>query len=98
MVAVVLGLADKGGFAKMHTVDLLDEALALAERAGFLIRRKWLGEGLGGACRIGQQRVLFVNLSASSEEQLSEAVAALRGCELSSVNFAISDSLKRLLA
>jgi len=81
----------------MHTVDLLEEALALAERNGFSIRRQWLAEGLGGMCRIGDQRVLFINLAASSDEQLGQAIQALRSLNLSGKDHTLSDSLKRLL-
>lgn len=81
----------------MHTVDLLEEAIALAEKNGFSIRRQWLAEGLGGMCRIGEQRVLFINLSASTDEQLAHAVEALRSLKLSSSELDLSDSLKRLL-
>jgi hypothetical protein len=86
------------GFAKMHTVDVLEEALLLAESCGFLVRRQWLAEGLGGMCRVGEQRVLFVNLAASSEEQLGHVVEALRSLDLSLKDLGLSDSLKRLLA
>ncbi len=82
----------------MHTVDLLEEALTLAQRNGFSIRRQWLAEGLGGMCRIGGQRVLFINLGASSDEQLDRAVEALRSLNLSDKDNSLSDSLKRLLA
>lgn len=82
----------------MHTVDLLEEALALAEKNGFSVRRQWLAEGLGGMCRIGGQRVLFINLSASSDEQLRQAIEALRSLNLSGGDLALSEPLKRLLA
>ncbi len=82
----------------MHTVDLLEEALALAERHGFSVRRQWLGEGLGGMCRIGEQRVLFINLGATNDEQLEHALAALRSLNLTGQNIALSDSLRRLLS
>ena len=82
----------------MHTVDVLEEAMALAERNGFSVRRQWLAEGLGGMCRVGEQRVLFINLSASNEEQLGHALEALRSLPLSSKDPSLSDSLKRLLA
>jgi len=81
----------------MHTVDLLEEALALAERNGFSVRRQWLAEGLGGMCRIGELRVLFINLAASNDEQLGHAIEALRSLSLSSKDISLSDSLKRLL-
>ncbi len=80
----------------MHTVDILDEAFRLAERVGFSVRRQWLADGLGGACRIGEQRVLFVNLSATIEEQLQQVIGALRREELADVT-EISEPLSRLL-
>ena len=82
----------------MHTVDLLEEALALAEANGFSVRRQWLAEGLGGMCRIGDQRVLFINLASSSEEQLEHALKALRSLGLAGEKLSVSTSLKRLLA
>ena len=82
----------------MHTVDILEQALLLASENGFSIRREWLAEGLGGMCRIGEQQVLFINLSAACEEQLVHALEALRSLNLSSRELALSDSLKRLLA
>ena len=82
----------------MHTVELLEEALALAEKTGFSVRRQWLAEGLGGMCRIGEQRVLFINLGASSDEQLGHAIEALRSLNLPKEDLGFSDSLKRLLA
>ena len=82
----------------MHTVDLLEEALALAEKNGFSVRRQWLAEGLGGMCRVGEQRVLFINLRSSSDEQLGHAVEALRSLKLSGDKLSLSEPLKRLLA
>ena len=82
----------------MHTVDLLEQALLVAEQNGFSIRREWLAEGLGGTCRIGEQRVLFINLSASYEEQLKHALEALRSLNLYCRDLDLSESLKRLLA
>ena len=81
----------------MHTVDLLEEALQLAERSGITVRRQWLAEGIGGPCRIGKQAVLFINLSATNEEQLRQAVEALRGVQFTETT-RISESLLRLLA
>lgn len=62
----------------MHAVDLLDEALKVAECFGVEVRRQWLGEVAGGVCRIGNRWVLFANLSLSTEEQLEQVVEALR--------------------
>lgn len=63
----------------MHAVELLEEALELAAAAGFAIRREWLGESVGGACRIGPQWTLFVDLSLPANEQLEQVVRALQG-------------------
>ncbi len=82
----------------MHTVDLLEQALFVAEANGISIRREWLAEGLGGMCRIGEQPVLFINLSASYEEQLKHALVALRSLDLHCRDLTLSTSLKRLLA
>ncbi len=82
----------------MHTIDLLEEALRLAEQAGFEVRRQWLGESNGGACRIGEQKVLFVNLSLTAEEQLRQVIADLRGSELKFDSSALPVALKRLLS
>lgn len=81
----------------MHTVDLLEEALLLAEKKGILIRRQWMAEGLGGMCRIGQQQLLFVNLAATCDEQLNQVIDALQSVTLSVEDLNISDSLKRRL-
>lgn len=62
----------------MHTVDLLEQALALATRLGYQVRQEWLSESGGGACEYGGRKWLFVDLSLSSTEQLSLVVDALR--------------------
>ncbi len=81
----------------MHTIDLLEEALKLATQEGITVRRQWLGETTGGACRIGNQRVLFVNLSLSAEEQLQQAIDGLRGAPLKTQPTDLSAPLRRLL-
>jgi hypothetical protein len=80
----------------MHVVDLLEEALDLAERMGIQVRRQWLDDTAGGTCRIGNQWVLFANLSLSAEEQLTQVLAALRQ-NGQAAQHASSTSLKRLL-
>jgi hypothetical protein len=62
----------------MHSVDVLEEAIELAECAGFEVRREFLGESTGGACRIAGQWLLFVDLSLPAAEQLAQVVTALR--------------------
>jgi hypothetical protein len=60
----------------MHTVELLDEALALAERSGIRVRQDWFGGG-SGACELHGQRWIFIDLAASPREQLEAVLAAL---------------------
>ncbi len=85
--------------ATIHTVDLLEEALALCELAGFDVRRQWMAEGIGGPCRVGEKLVLFVNLADSAQEQLDQAIRALREMDYPPISPPpkISDALRRLL-
>ena len=62
----------------MHTVELLEEALEVAERCGFKIRHEWLGSVGGGLCEFGGQKWLFVDLSLNAIEQLEQVSEALR--------------------
>ncbi len=61
----------------MHTVELLEEALIVAEKCGFRIRHEWLGGAGAGACQIGGQKWLFVDLSLNAIEQLEQVAEAL---------------------
>jgi hypothetical protein len=61
----------------MHTVELLDEALRLAERLGYGVRHEWLGTG-GGACEFRGRRWLFVDLSQTALEQLQQVREVLQ--------------------
>ncbi|MEZ6135692.1 MAG: hypothetical protein R3C53_12350 [Pirellulaceae bacterium] len=65
----------------MHSVDLLEEALRLADQAGFEIRQEWLPGATGGLCRIGDRQILYANLSLTAEEQLEQVTASLRNSE-----------------
>jgi hypothetical protein len=81
----------------MHTIELLEEALQLAEESGFDVRRQWLGENIGGPCRVGPQRILLVNLSLTAEEQLKHAIGAL--AQLNPLPITnMSPTLRRLLS
>ncbi len=79
----------------MHTVELLEEALALAARQGFKIRQEWLG-GTGGGCEIKGQKWIFVDLSLNPVEQLDQVLSAL-GDEAQLVSLSISPQLERQL-
>jgi hypothetical protein len=63
----------------MHTVELLEQTLALARRVGYKIRQEWLGGIGGGACEFAGQHWIFVDLSLTAVEQLAQVSDALRG-------------------
>ncbi len=62
----------------MHTIDLLAEALTKAEQAGFEVRREYIEQSPGGACRVGEKWFLYVDPSLPVAEQLAQVVTALR--------------------
>ncbi|HEY5311839.1 MAG TPA: hypothetical protein VIK18_04945 [Pirellulales bacterium] len=79
----------------MHTVELLDEALALAGRLGYKVRRDWLG-GEGGVCQIRAQKWIFLDQTGTPAEHLQLALEALQA-EPASSRRALSPGLARLL-
>jgi hypothetical protein len=62
----------------MHTVEVLREALATAERLGYKLRVENLAGSSGGVCVIAGRKHLFVELAQSPAEQLEIVLAALR--------------------
>ncbi|HTN76953.1 MAG TPA: hypothetical protein VL096_16960 [Pirellulaceae bacterium] len=62
----------------MHTVELLEQSLALAERIGYSVRHEWLGGTGGGACEFGGRKWLFVDLALNAIEQLEQVKEALQ--------------------
>ncbi|MDP6443221.1 MAG: hypothetical protein QGG36_28530 [Pirellulaceae bacterium] len=62
----------------MHTVELLEESLQVAQQLGFQVRHEWLGQGGGGACEFGGQKWMFVDLALNTIEQLDQVVEALQ--------------------
>ncbi len=63
----------------MHTVELLEHAMTAAEQLGYRIRQDWLAETAGGACLIGGQKWIFLDLAEGPVEHLTEVAEALRG-------------------
>jgi hypothetical protein len=63
--------------AKMHTVELLEQAIALAERCGFEVRQDWFGGSAAGACEFKGRRWIFIDLAISPREQLDQVLEAL---------------------
>ena len=62
----------------VHSVDLLEEAIELANQIGFEVRHEWLDGSRGGTCRIGDRKLLFVDLSLTAAEQLEQVTGALK--------------------
>jgi len=62
----------------MHTVELLEQALVTAERAGIRYRQDWLGGSGGGYCELNGQKWIFLDLGQSPAEQLEQVLEALR--------------------
>ena len=62
----------------MHTVELLDEAVALAIECGFGVRQEWFGGTRAGACEIKGHRWIFIDLALTPAEQLDQVVEGLR--------------------
>ncbi len=65
----------------MHTVELLEEAIALAMQSGFKIRQEWFGGSAAGACELKGQKWIFIDLALSPREQLDQVMGALHGLE-----------------
>ena len=63
----------------MHTVEVLEQALAVAEELGYKIRHEWLGGNGGGACEFGGSKWIFIDLALNAVEQLDQVAEALRG-------------------
>lgn len=61
----------------MLTVELLEQALEVARRAGYQIRQEWLDGCQPGACVIKGQKWLFLDPTQSPREQLQEVIEAL---------------------
>jgi hypothetical protein len=62
----------------MHTVELLDQAISLAEERGFVVRQDWLSGSTAGACEFKGRRWLLIDLALSPREQLELVLDALR--------------------
>lgn len=62
----------------MHSVELLEQAIAAAEKLGYGVRHEWLGGTGGGACEFAGRKWIFVDLALSVIEQLDQVTEALR--------------------
>jgi hypothetical protein len=62
----------------MHTVELLEEAIGLAQRAGHRVRQEWMGGAGGGGCQINGRKWIFLDLSLAPLDQLDLVLDVLR--------------------
>lgn len=63
----------------MHHVELLEHALAVARKLGFLVREEYVGDIDGGSCVVRGQKMLFLDPQLSIPDRLMivcEALAA----------------------
>jgi len=66
----------------MHTVELLEQALATARGLGYGIRQEWIDcEGGSGVCEFKGQKWIFLDLSLDPSEQLEIVLQALDRAE-----------------
>ncbi|MCL6501992.1 MAG: hypothetical protein K6T86_04855 [Pirellulales bacterium] len=61
----------------MHTVDLLEQAIAAARRLGWQVREDWLDGNGGGACYIKGQKWIFLDLAQDARDHLAVVCEAL---------------------
>jgi hypothetical protein len=62
----------------MHTVELLEQAIDLAERLDYAVRHEWLGGSAGGGCEVAGQKILFLDLAQGPADQLDQVLDTLR--------------------
>lgn len=62
----------------MHTVELLEQAIEVAEQLGYRTRQEWLGGSGGGLCEFAGRRWIFIDLTLTALEQLEQVTSALR--------------------
>lgn len=61
----------------MHTVELLEQAIAAATRCGFGVREDYFGSGDAGVCEFKGRRWIFLNLALTPRERLEQVLDAL---------------------
>ena len=61
----------------MHTVELLEQALSIAQQLGYRVREECVGGNGGGSCVFGGQKWLFLDPILDISEQLELTCEAL---------------------
>jgi len=80
----------------MHTVELVGEAIRVAQRLGYRIRQEWMGGLGGGTCEIRGRKALFLDLAWGPNEQLEHLVETLQR-ETTAANIAMPRELRDLI-
>lgn len=81
----------------MHTVELLEEALAAVRRLGYRIRVEAFENESGGVCEFGGKKWLFLDAAAGPLDQLQAVLEVLRRDHRSEL-LALSPRLMQLTA
>jgi len=61
----------------MHSVELYELAIRVAESLGYNVRHENLGGVGGGACEVAGRKCIFVDLTLSPHDQLDQVAEAL---------------------
>ena len=61
----------------MHHVELLEHALTVARKLGFLVREEYVGDIDGGSCVVRGQKMLFLDPQLSIPDRLVVVCEAL---------------------
>ena len=80
----------------MHTVEMMEQAVSVAESLGYGVRQEWLGGCGGGACEIAGRKWIFIDVSLTTAEQLDQLAGALQ-TDPALYELPLSDPLSRLL-
>ena len=62
----------------MHTVEMIEQLVGVAEQLGYEVRHEYLGGTGGGACEFSGRKWIFVDLALNSVEQLDQLTSAIR--------------------
>jgi hypothetical protein len=80
----------------MHTTELLAEATGLARKLDYQVREEYLEGAGGGHCSFGGKKWLLLDVTQTTEEQLSDVTDALRE-EIGVWRLAVSAPLAEML-